>query len=101
VQDLRWSINANNNYSTKIGESENMFMIVTVEEKGKNFLNFLQTTTVISLYTGIVFVVGSTLGRVLSSQPESLWLIELPEANQIVQICEAVVMARSDENLDQ
>lgn len=53
------------------------------------------------MYTSTVFVIGTVLMGMFSIKPESIWMLDLPEAEQILQICEAIVIARSDERLQE
>jgi hypothetical protein len=53
------------------------------------------------MYTSLVFALSSSITKILKINPETIWIIELPEAEQIIQICEAIVIARSEENLEE
>jgi hypothetical protein len=53
------------------------------------------------MYTSLVLTLATAISNGLKVTPESIWMVELPEARQILQICEAIVIARSDERLEQ
>jgi Piezo non-specific cation channel, R-Ras-binding domain len=36
------------------------------------------------MYTSTVFVLSTTIGTILSIKPETIWVQELPEAEQII-----------------
>ena len=53
------------------------------------------------MYTSTVLAVGTAISAIFTMKSESIWILELPEAEQILQICEAIVIARSEENLEE
>ena len=96
--DIRWKVTSTNRFTNIFGEETNAYMVVVVDEKNSNSKLF--KGTIIKLYMTVVFVVGRTLSNFLKIFPETIWTIDLPEAEQILQICDAIVIARSDEKLD-
>ena len=53
------------------------------------------------MYTSVVMMLAGLIGKILSVETSTVWVTELPEAEQIIQICEAIVIARSEENVEE
>ena len=77
-----------------------MYLVVSVEETSRAFGMFA-TATILSLYTSLVYVIGTTISKILLVTPSGIWLKEMPDAKYIIQICEAIVIARAEENLEE
>lgn len=60
---------------------------------------FLITFSVSAFYLSVVYIISGQVRKVISGDAFRIQLLELPNAILIMQICEGVLIARSDKNL--
>ena len=53
------------------------------------------------MYQSVVFVIGLQVANFFLVKTEAIWTLDLPQAQEILQICEAIVIARSDEKQEE
>jgi len=97
---VRWQIEVDDNpLAATITQRHNAYIIAETNTRSDTF-SFVANMTFVTMYTSTIFVLGSTVANALKVQPEQIWVIDMPDASQIVKICEAIMLARADEDLE-
>ena len=52
------------------------------------------------MYTTFIYVIGQTIGKIFKILPESIWVQDIPTAEPLLKLCEAITAARAEEDLD-
>jgi len=52
-----------------------------------------------AFYITVVYIVGQSVRSAFSGQAHTVMLSDLPAAVEILQICEGILIARADKNL--
>ena len=60
---------------------------------------FLVGYSVTGFYLGVVYLIGRGVRSGLAGGEQNLTITDLPKASNIIQICEGVLIARADKNL--
>ena len=90
----------NNPLASNLSQAVNPFVIVETNARSDTF-SFMANMTFLTMYTSTILVIGTSIANALKAPPETIWMIDMPDASQIVRVCEAIMLARSDEDLEQ
>lgn len=88
-----------NPLAATFSQRENPYILAETNTRSDTF-SFVSNMTFVTMYTSTIFVLGSTVANALKVQPEQIWVLDMPDASQIVKICEAIMLARADEDLE-
>jgi hypothetical protein len=53
------------------------------------------------MYTTFIYVIGVAIAKIFKAFPNSIWVEDIPKAKPLIKLCEAISIARSEENLDE
>lgn len=99
--DLRWSLTAENNFSSYWGDKNTFFYLSIIDDIGSSAFNSITANlTIITMYTTFIYVVGVAIGKIFKVLPESIWVQDIPKAEPLIKLCEAIAIARAEEDLD-
>ena len=97
---VRWQVMVDDNpLAATFSQRENPYILAETNTRSDTF-SFVSNMTFVTMYTSTIFVLGSTVANALKVQPEQIWVLDMPDASQIVKICEAIMLARADEDLE-
>jgi len=85
------SLTSTNNLSTAIG-----LIFYTISDRVSTFLLGYSVT---AFYLGVVYLIGRVVRTAVSGGEQNLTISDLPTASNIIQICEGILIARADKNL--
>lgn len=98
---VRWSITVDDNpLARNLVQANNPFIVVETNARSDTF-SFMKNLTFLTQYTSTIFVIGTNIANAQKAPPETIWMIDMPDASQIVKVCEAIMLARSDEDLEE
>jgi Piezo non-specific cation channel, R-Ras-binding domain len=52
------------------------------------------------MYSTFIYVIGQSISKVFKIPSESIWVSNIPKAEPIIKLCEAIALARAEEDLD-
>lgn len=101
TRELRWVLQANNELSGSWGDKNSFSFIVTVDDAGSAiFSSITQSLTILTMYSTFIYVIGQAIAKVFKVPAESIWVSNIPNAIPIIKLCEAIALARAEEDLD-
>lgn len=101
TRELRWMLQANNGLSGNWGEKTSFSFIVAVDDAGsKLFSSLTQSLTILTMYSTFIYVIGQAIAKVFKVPAESIWVSNIPNSEPVIKLCEAIALARAEEDLD-
>jgi Piezo non-specific cation channel, R-Ras-binding domain len=52
------------------------------------------------MYSTFIYVVGVSIAKVFKFSSEAIWVQDIPKPESIIKLCEAIALARAEEDLD-
>jgi hypothetical protein len=106
-RELRWVLQADNGLSGNWGDKNAFSFIVTVDDAGSAvFSSITENLTVdpsnqiLTMYSTFIYVIGQAIAKVFKVPAESIWVSNIPNAEPVIKLCEAIALARAEEDLD-
>jgi hypothetical protein len=101
TRELRWVLQANTGLSGNWGEKNSFSFIVAVDDAGSAvFSSFTQKLNILTMYSTFIYVIGQAIAKVFKVPAESIWVSNIPNAAPVIKLCEAIALARAEEDLD-